>query len=160
MQASTCYFGKLFRERRTAADISLWGLALKMSYHIRNLQRIEKGEQRPGVNLALRLLHAIGAHPGAFTQKLAQECQACLPQNLSPLDYVTVSYEMPQMKEGQKALFGLFLVQARVAVAISQTVIAKAVGTICEISMVWKAASRPGNHDGACPGHDHWRRCA
>lgn len=61
MPASTCFLGKLFREWRKAVDISLWGLALKMRYHIRNLQRIDKGEQRPGVNLALRLLHAIGA---------------------------------------------------------------------------------------------------
>lgn len=75
-------------------------------------------------------------------QKLAQECQACLPQSLSPLHYVTVSYEMPHMKEGQKAFFGLFLVQARVVGAISQTAIAKAVGTICEISMVWRAEGK------------------
>lgn len=128
MQASTCYFGKLFRERRTGADISLWGLALKMSYHIRNLQRIEKGEQQPGVNLALRLLNAIGAEPGAFMQKLAHECRSCLPQSLSPVGHVTISYEMPKMKEGQKSPFGLFLVQARMAGAVSQTAMAKAAG--------------------------------
>lgn len=86
------------------------------------------GEQQPGVNLALRLLAAIGAEPGAFMQKLAQEGMTCLPPSLSPLDFVTVSYEMPQMKEGQKALFGLFLLQARVAGAVSQTAMAKAAG--------------------------------
>ena len=111
-----------------AADISLWGLALKMSYHIRNLQRIEKGEQQPGVNLALRLLNAIGAEPGAFMQKLADECQDSLPPSLSPLGHVTISYEMPQRMECQKSLFGLFLVQARVAGAVSQTAMARAAG--------------------------------
>ncbi|WP_165078489.1 MULTISPECIES: helix-turn-helix transcriptional regulator [unclassified Desulfovibrio] len=99
-----------------------------MSYHIRNLQRIEKGEQQPGVNLALRLLAAIGAEPGAFMQKLADECLPGLPHSLSPMGHVTISYEMPQMKEGQKSLFGLFLVQARVAAAVSQTAMAKAAG--------------------------------
>lgn len=128
MQKSTCFFGNLFREWRLSADISLWGLALKMSYHIRNLQRIEKGEQQPGVNLALRLLNAIGAEPRAFMQRLADECQDSLPQSLSPLGHVTISYEMPQRKEGQKSLFGLFLVQARVATAVSQTAMAKAAG--------------------------------
>ena len=39
-----------------------------------------------------------------------------------------ISYEMPQRKEGQKSLFGLFLVQARVATAVSQTAMAKAAG--------------------------------
>lgn len=97
-----------------------------MSYHIRNLQRIEKGEQQPGVNLALRLLNAIGAEPGAFMQKLADECLTSLPQSLSPMGHVTISYEMPQLKEGQKSLFGLFLVQARVTGAVSQTAMAKA----------------------------------
>ena len=128
MQEATFFFGKLFREWRTAADISLWGLALKMSYHIRNLQRIEKGEQQPGVNLALRLLNAIGAEPGDFMQNLADECQASLPSGLSPMGHVTISYEMPQKKKGQKSLFGLFLVQARVAGAVSQTAMAKAAG--------------------------------
>lgn len=126
MQESTRFFGNLFREWRMAADISLWGLALKMSYHIRNLQRIEKGEQQPGVNLALRLLNAIEAEPGAFMQKLADECQASLPPNLSPLGHVTISYELPQRKEGRKSLFGLFLVQARAAASVSQTAMAKA----------------------------------
>lgn len=128
MRDATYFFGKLFREWRTAADISLWGLALKMSYHIRNLQRIEKGEQQPGVNLALRLLHAIGAEPGAFMQKLSHESQPCLPQSLSAIEHVTVSYIIPHIQEGQKSLFGLFLVQARVAGTVSQTAMAKAAG--------------------------------
>lgn len=126
MQEATYFFGNLFREWRLAADISLWGLALKMSYHIRNLQRIEKGVQQPGVNLALRLLDAIGAEPGMFMQKLAQGCLSCLPKSLSLMSPVMISYEMPQMREGQKSLFGLFLVQARVAGAVSQTAMAKA----------------------------------
>ena len=128
MQKATCFFGNQFREWRLAADISLWGLALKMSYHIRNLQRIEKGEQQPGVNLALRLLNAIGADPGAFMQKLADQCQGSLPPSLSPLWHVTISYEMPQRKEGQKSLLGLFLGQVRVATAVSQTAMARAAG--------------------------------
>lgn len=145
MQEATYFFGKLFRERRTAADISLWGLALKMSYHIRNLQRIEKGEQQPGVNLALRLLNAIGAEPGAFMQKLGDKCQASLPQSLSPLGCVTISYEMPQMKEGQKSLFGLFLVQARVAATVSQTAMAKAAGyNLRNINTVENGRQDPG----------------
>lgn len=87
-----------------------------------------EGVQQPGVNLALRLLNAIGAEPGTFMQKLADNCKASLPPNLSPLGHITISYEMPQRKEGQKSLFGLFLMQARVAGAVSQTAMEKAAG--------------------------------
>lgn len=145
MQKSTCLFGNLFRDWRVAADISLWGLALKMRYHIRNLQRIEKGEQQPGVNLALRLLNAIGAEPGVFMKNLSDECQASLPPSLSPLGLVPISYEIPQIKDGPKSLFGLFLVQARVAGAVSQTAMAKAAGyNLRNINSVEAGKQDPG----------------
>lgn len=98
-----------------------------MGYHIRNLQRIEKGEHQPGVNLALRMLSAIDEEPGSFMHRLAQVHAGSLPQSLCRAA-PEIGYECPVLQDGQKSLFGLFLVQARQASAISQTAMARAAG--------------------------------
>lgn len=99
-----------------------------MGYHIRNLQRIEKGEHQPGVNLALRMLGSVGEDPGSFMRRLAQEQADILPLSISRTPTPEIRYKCPVLQGDQKSLFGLFLVQARKASAISQTAMARGAG--------------------------------
>ena len=143
MQDSGCVFGIFFRQVREAKGVSLWQAALKMAYHIRNLQRIERGRTQPGVNLALRLLDATGIEPGTFMQEFVAAHADALPASISPKGRVTVTYEKP--REGPKSLFGPLLAQARLAGAISQTAMAKAAGyTLSNINAVEKGRQEPG----------------
>lgn len=127
MQKSLCHFGAFFRDARIRSGLSLWSLSLRMGYHIRNLQRIEKGEHQPGVNLALRMLRAVDEEPGSFMRRLAEVHAGSLPQSLCR-EAAEIRYECPVLGDDQKSLFGLFLVQARKSNAISQTAMARAAG--------------------------------
>ena len=145
MEKKICPFGPFFRHERKAKNISQWHIVHEMGNYLANIQRIEAGIQQPGVHLALRLISAIGVQPGDFMQKLACELLHYLPQNLSPIGHVQISYEMPLLKEGQKSLFGLFLVQARLAGVVSQTAMAKAANyNLRNINGVENGRQEPG----------------
>lgn len=145
MEKKICPFGPFFRQERKAKNISQWHIVHKMSTYLANIQRIEAGIQQPGVHLALRLINVIGVKPGDFMQKFARECLPYLPQSISPIDHVSILYEIPLLKEGQKSLFGLFLVQARLAGTVSQTAMAKAAKySLRNINTVESGRQEPG----------------
>lgn len=145
MQQQSCFFGIFFQRERKMRGISLWKMALRMSYHIRNLQRIEKGESQPGITLAFRMLDSIGAEPGEFLWKLSLEPECKLPPSVSPLMDVKVNFEIPVLKEGQKTLFGPLLLQARMTALVSQTAMAKAACyTLSNLNAVEKGRQEPG----------------
>lgn len=61
------------------------------------------------------------------------------------MEHVSISYKMPLLKEGQKSLFGLFLVQARLAGVVSQTAMAKAANyNLRNINGVENGRQEPG----------------
>lgn len=126
MEKSACLFGTSFRLEREKKGISFWDFVYRAAYYPANIKRIEDGKLQPGIQLAFRLLDAIGVEPGGFMAALACEHAALLPQSLSGMSRVVVEYAIPVLREGQKSLFGPLLVQARLAGAVSQTAMAKA----------------------------------
>ena len=145
MEKPACLFGASFRREREKKGFSFWDLVYRAAYYPANIKRIEEGTLQPGLHLAFRLMDAIDAEPGAFMADLAREHADRLPQSLSGLNTVTVSYMLPQPQEGQKSLFGPLLAQARLAASVSQTAMAKAAGyNLRNMSVVEKGLQEPG----------------
>lgn len=122
MVKETCPFGAAFRLEREARGISQWALALKISCHPRNLQRIEYGEQQPGVMKALQLLSAIDCKPGFFLASLATKTGVIA--SFSPTQIQEHDYVRPHEAD-ISCLFGPLLKQAREHMQFSQTALAK-----------------------------------
>lgn len=143
MVKGTCPFGPAFRREREARAISQWTLATKIHCHPRNLQRIEYGEQQPGVMKALQLLTAIGCMPGSFLEDLALAIGLPLPNEKDPL--IEDSYTKPDTSGGAPCLFGPLLRQARESVRLSQTALAKnAAYNLRNINAVEAGRQEPG----------------
>lgn len=146
MEGSVCPFGAAFRRERQQREISQWMLAKRLDYHTRNIQRIEGGSRQPGVQLALRMLEAIGADPGEFFRLLCAEAKA-ESDNAPPIlpGSVDVAYRKPETAEDMKSFFGPLLVQARQAAGMSQTAMAKRTGySLRNINTVEKGRQEPG----------------
>ena len=136
----------MFRQEREQKEISQWTVSVRLQHHTRNIQRIEGGLRQPGVLLALRMVAAVGTDPGEFFEalspKIARERYDGL---LSPTKRVRVTYQPPEATEGLKSLFGPLLVQARQAVGMSQTAMAKYAGyNLRNINAVEKGKQEPG----------------
>lgn len=142
MQYQTCPFGAAFRRERTAHGRSQWAIAVQLSNHPRNIQRIESGAQQPGVTLALRLLVAAGADPGAFLQSLWEETAEDASATRTA---ITITYTKPYLPLEAKTAFGLLLLQARKAAGMSQTAMAQRAGySLRNINAVEKGVQEPG----------------
>ena len=137
VQEHSCPFGQAFFQARSANSISQWTVALRTQYHIRNIQRIERGEHQPGVMLALRLVAAAGAEVGSFFHTLS----ASEPEHDSPFP---PDYENAHL-EGIKCLFGPLLQRARSAAGLSQAAMAhKAQYNLRNMGAVEKGRQEPG----------------
>ena len=142
MEKQTCPFGPAFRRERKANDLSQWTIAMRLHNHLRNIQRIESGAQQPGVTLALRLIEAAEANPGEFLLRLWEEStgEGCVHHSC-----VEVAYENPPAQPGIKTLYGPLLFQARKAVGLSQTAMAKKADyNLRNINAVEKGLQEPG----------------
>lgn len=127
-------------------NVSQWTLAVRLPYHIRNLQRIEGGVRQPGVMLALRMVVGVRAVPGDFFQRLleADTTRSLCPAE-QPYKPVPVMYHHPEVEEDTKCLFGPLLAQARVAGGVSQTAMAKtAKYNLRNVNAVEKGRQEPG----------------
>lgn len=145
MEKLTALFGKEFKLARQALKISQWKVVHKTGDYLANIQRIEKGLTQPGVSTAFRLLEALGLLPGDFLANLAAKYRDSLPASISPLPQTEIFYELPQVSEMSKSLFGPFLRQARTAACISQTAMAKAASyNLRNINAVEKGTQTPG----------------
>ena len=119
---------------------------MHLQYHTRNIQRIEDGSRQPGVLLALRMVVAVGADPGDFFETLFEESvgEAC-DEVLSPPQRVSVTYQPLGAVEGLKSICGPLLAQARLAVGMSQTAMAKSAGyNLRNVNAVEKGQQEPG----------------
>ena len=119
---------------------------MRLQYHTRNIQRIEDGSRQPGVLLALRMVVAVDAEPGDFFETLFEESfgEAC-DEVLSPPQRVSVTYQPLGAVEGLKSIFGPLLAQARLAVGMSQTAMAKSAGyNLRNVNAVEKGQQEPG----------------
>lgn len=145
MEKPACLFGASFRLEREKKGISFWDVVYRAAYYPANVKRIEDGKLQPGIQLAFRLLDAIGVEPGGFMAALACEHAALLPQSLSGMSKVVVEYVIPVLRKGQKSLFGPLLAQARLAGAVSQTAMAKAAKySLRNINTVESGRQEPG----------------
>ena len=119
---------------------------MRLQYHTRNIQRIEDGSRQPGVLLALRMVVAVGADPGDFFETLFEEAVGEAGDGvLSPAQRVSVTYQPLGAVEGLKSIFGPLLVQARLAVGMSQTAMAKSAGyNLRNVNAVEKGQQEPG----------------
>lgn len=146
MQDSLCPFGPAFRQERVKLNVSQWTLAMRLRYHIRNLQRIEGGVRQPGVMLALRMVLAVGAVPGDFFQKLHVDDAMLNRRSVEqPSGLVAATYRTPEMEEGATCPFGPLLAQARKARGVSQTAMAKtAKYNLRNVNAVEKGRQEPG----------------
>lgn len=145
MEKPACLFGPFFQRQRLKKGMSFWDFVYRVAYYPANIKRIEEGKLQPGIGLAFRLLDAMGMEVGAFMAALAREHRAVLPQSLSSLGEVPVSYTLPALEEGQKSLFGPLLAQARRAGSVSQTAMAKAAHYgLRNMNVVEKGAQEPG----------------
>lgn len=146
MEGSVCPFGAAFRRERQQREISQWMLAKRLDYHTRNIQRIEGGLRQPGVELALRMLEAIGADPGEFFRLLCVEATEKSDTTPSVLPgSVDVAYQKPEAAEGMRSFFGPLLVQARQAAGMSQTAMARRAGyNLRNVNTVERGRQEPG----------------
>ena len=119
---------------------------MRLQYHTRNIQRIEDGSRQPGVLLALRMVVAVGADPGDFFETLFEEAVGEAGDGvLSPAQRVSVIYQPLGAVEGLKSIFGPLLAQARLAVGMSQTAMAKSAGyNLRNVNAVEKGQQEPG----------------
>ena len=146
MQEISCPFGPMFRREREQKKISQWTVSVRLQHHTRNIQRIEGGLRQPGVLLALRMVVAVDAEPGDFFETLFEESvgEAC-DEVLSPPQRVSVTYQPLGAVEGLKSIFGPLLAQARLAVGMSQTAMAKGAGyNLRNVNAVEKGQQEPG----------------
>lgn len=119
---------------------------MRLQYHTRNIQRIEDGSRQPGVLLALRMVVAVGAEPGEFFETLFEESVGeALDGAASSLKRISVTYQPLGAVEGLKSIFGPLLAQARLAVGMSQTAMAKSAGyNLRNVNAVEKGQQEPG----------------
>lgn len=119
---------------------------MRLQYHTRNIQRIEDGSRQPGVLLALRMVVAVDAVPGDFFETLFEEAVGEAGDGISsPAQRVSVNYQPLGTVEGLKSIFGPLLAQARLAVGMSQTAMAKSAGyNLRNVNAVEKGQQEPG----------------
>ena len=119
---------------------------MRLQHHTRNIQRIEGGLRQPGVLLALRMVAAVAADPGEFFETLFEESVGEAPDGVSsPSQRVSVTYQPLGAVEGLKSIFGPLLAQARLAVGMSQTAMAKSAGyNLRNVNAVEKGQQEPG----------------
>lgn len=136
----------MFRREREQKKISQWTVAVRLQHHTRNIQRIEGGLRQPGVLLALRMVVAVDADPGKFFETLFEESVGeALDGASSPTTRVSVTYQPLGAIEGLKSIFGPLLAQARLAVGMSQTAMAKSAGyNLRNVNAVEKGQQEPG----------------
>ena len=146
MQEISCPFGPMFRREREQKKISQWTVSVRLQHHTRNIQRIEGGLRQPGVLLALRMVVAVDAEPGEFFETLFEESVGeALDGASSPTTRVSVTYQPLGAVEGLKSIFGPLLAQARLAVGMSQTAMAKSAGyNLRNVNAVEKGQQEPG----------------
>lgn len=145
MQEYTKFFGLEFHKLRLRKNLSQWSVAVKIPYHIRNIQRIEQGITQPGVTLAFKLLRALEMHPGDFLQNLAERYSTELPQSLSVVNDHLIDFDRPFLADTQKSLFGTLLYRIRTQAKVSQTAMAKACNyNLRNINIVEKSMQEPG----------------
>ena len=136
----------MFRREREQKKISQWTVSVRLQHHTRNIQRIEGGLRQPGVLLALRMVVAVDAEPGEFFETLFEESVGeALDGASSPTTRVSVTYQPLGAIEGLKSIFGPLLAQARLAVGMSQTAMAKSAGyNLRNVNAVEKGQQEPG----------------
>ena len=136
----------MFRQEREQKEISQWTVSVRLQHHTRNIQRIEGGLRQPGVLLALRMVVAVDAEPGEFFETLFEESVGeALDGASSPTTRVSVTYQPLGAVEGLKSIFGPLLTQARLAVGMSQTAMAKSAGyNLRNVNAVEKGQQEPG----------------
>ena len=120
---------------------------MRLQYHTRNIQRIEDGSRQPGVLLALRMVVAVDASPGDFFETLFEESVGEAPDGAAgaPPQRLSVTYQPLGAVEGLKSIFGPLLAQARLAVGMSQTAMAKSAGyNLRNVNAVEKGQQEPG----------------
>ena len=119
---------------------------MRTASHIRNIQRIERGERQPGIMLALRLVAATDANAGEFFALLAS---SLAPQAHTTTMGENVSHALPKYEkvqiEGVKCLFGPLLHQVRLAASLSQAEMAQKVQyNLRNMGAVEKGIQEPG----------------
>lgn len=93
----------------------------------------------------MRLVEALGIGHGEFFSRLVEENMDNLPNPISPLERIDISYQMPDEAQNLKSNFGLLLVQARTAALVSQTAMAKTAGySLRNIKPVETGKQEPG----------------
>lgn len=102
--------------------MSLWGLCLRIPYHLRNIQRVEAGLHEPGTRLALRMVRALEASPEAFFSDLAAELR------LVPDGGAGVAPDFSGLRMGDGCAFGFLLRHVRNAAGLAQRLVAERAG--------------------------------
>lgn len=69
-------FGTLLREARKKNGLSQRAVAERAGQNVRSVQKIENGQREPRLFLALQLVEAAGAEPGAFFAALSDALTA------------------------------------------------------------------------------------
>ena len=69
-----CPFGPLLLQVRLATSVTQKTIAEKTGYNLRNMNKVEKGEQEPGVMTALYMVVAAGGDVRCFWTQLMELC--------------------------------------------------------------------------------------
>lgn len=146
MQKPPCPFGPAFLQARAQTSLSQWAVAMRMGYHVRNIQRIEQGRQQPGIMLALRMVTALGVNAGDFFARLHEHtfvddtCGSMTQQTKSMPEGVILELVLKA-----KSPFGPLFQQVRCACGVSQTMAARRAGyNLRNLSAVEQGKQEPG----------------
>lgn len=144
MQEKSCQFGKSFLDLRLKTAASQWTVAMRMQYHVRNIQRIEKGEYQPGVMLAVRMVAALEADIGLFFDELYTRINP--EPDLGKSKRLWTGKSLAEMDIANvKCPFGVLFKQIRLENEISQSAVAKKVGySLRNMNAVESGKQEPG----------------
>lgn len=145
MEKELCPFGTVFVRARTERNITQWHVAASAGYHVTNLSKVEKGLYQPGVNLALRLVQALGVDAGIFFETLWLETIHANLEVSQDLETRSCVDFAPFSVEEIRCPFGVLLLQARLETGVSQKIIAEAAAyNLRNMGKVEKGEQEPG----------------
>ncbi len=136
----------MLRRKHEQKKVSQGTVAMRLQYHTRNIQRIEGGLRQPGVLLALRMASVVDAAPGEFFEALFEEAASAVRDGASSAHKrMGVMCQPLGSVDGMKSFFAPLLAQARLAVGMWQTAMAKSAGyNLCNGNAVEKGKQEPG----------------
>lgn len=146
MEKQLCPFGQFFRTMREQQGVSLWRLSVGLPYPQGNIQRIERGLHEPRIELALRLITALGLNAGGVLDDLArQEGWIGEESGVQPYSVAHAKRGSPDEALADACLLGPLLRERRLLYGKSQKCVAEyADYSVRNLINVEKGTQEPG----------------